>query len=210
MTSRCPPRWGGDGELKKGGKRGKKKTWRFISRQTMMSLVDNSWLWKDRHPCWKRCCAGSCSGKSSLLISPFLPCHFALLLCVWCVESTAAGFFELDLPICLFFGLSAFLLLLSSLHLLCSVLLTSVDQSITPPPPPPLCSLVSTCLSAGTCSHVCAQSCKNITTWPRCPHRGWLVAGVGFRITHTHINDRCDLWTWGSYGLLQQQPCTGG
>lgn len=136
MTSRCPPRLGGDGELKKGRKRGKKKTWRFISRQTMMSLVDNSWLWKDRHPCWKRCCAGSCSGKSSLLISPFLPCHFALLLCVWCVESTAAGFFELNLPICLFFGLSAFLLLLSSLHLLCSVLLTSVDQSITPPPHP--------------------------------------------------------------------------
>lgn len=129
MSTKMGRRWG----TEKRREKRKKETWRFISRQRMMSLVDNSWLWKDRHPCWKRCCAGSCSGKSSILISPFLPRHFALLLCVWCVESTAAGFFELDLPICLFFGLSAFLLLLSSLHLLCSVLLTSVDQSITPP-----------------------------------------------------------------------------
>lgn len=54
-------------------------------------------------------------------------------VCVCCFESAGAGFFELDLPICLFSG-PPFLLLLSFLHLLCSVLLTSVDQSITPPP----------------------------------------------------------------------------
>lgn len=28
--------------------------------------------------------------------------------------------------------------------------------------------------------------------------------------SHTHINDRCDLWTWGTFGLLEQQRCTGG
>ena len=114
---------------------------------------------------------------------------------------------------CLSFSqLSAFLSLFSSLHLLCSVLLTSVNQSIRPRP----FVLWSRPVWAQVRVHMCAYRRVKTSTLRRAAlvligSRCWLQNHTHTHArTHMHIKERCDLWTWGSIGLLEQQACTRG